>query len=320
MDKNILVTGASGFVGAHLIKYLLEKNSERVFGTYLEDSSLEKLSEFKNKVELEKIDLLDKDKVSGLIDRIKPDAIYHLAALTSPSLSFESPAEFIMNNISSEINILESLKSQGLTETKLLVVSSGDVYGKVKKEDLPIDEETPFNPTNPYAVSKIAQDFLGLQYFLAYGIKIVRVRPFNHTGPGQSPNFVVPAFSKKIAEIEKGKREPVLQVGNLKGKRDFTDVRDMIRAYDLILNKGVAGDVYNIGSGKSYVIGDILSKLLALSKKKIKIETDKSLLIPMDNPELTCDYSKLSKLTGWKPEIPIEKTLQDTLDYWRNIL
>jgi len=175
-------------------------------------------------------------------------------------------------------------------------------------------------PTNPYAVSKIAQDFLGLQYFLSYGLKIVRVRPFNHIGPRQSPRFVVPSFAKQIAEIEKGKKENILHVGNLSSRRDFTDVRDMVAAYLLSLEKGDLGDVYNIGSGVSRQISKMLDMLLSLSSKKIDVEIDKSLFRPKDDPELVCDKSKFTKQTGWEPKIEIEKTLKDTLDYYRNIV
>jgi len=320
MQKKVLITGASGFAGYHLIKYLISKKDEKIYGTYLEDSSKERLDEFKEELTLEKIDLSKKETVYSLIEKIKPDKIYHLAAFTVPSLSFDSPLEVITNNVSSELNILESLRKQKLFKTRVLITSSADVYGKVKKEDIPINENTPLNPVNPYAVSKIAQDFLALQYFLAYGIESIRVRPFNHIGPGQGPNFVVASFSKKIAEIEKGKRERVINVGNLEAKRDFTDVEDMVRAYDLILEKGKAGDVYNIGSGKAYKIKDILDKLLSFSKKEIKIEVDKALFRPVDEPELRCDYEKLKKLTNWEPLIPIDKTLRETLDYWRNII
>jgi GDP-4-dehydro-6-deoxy-D-mannose reductase len=317
--KKTLITGATGFAGAHLIRHLLKKNEHVIFGTYLEDSSLDRFGELNNKIQLEKIDLQETEKVAKLIEKIKPDIVYHLAAFTSTSLSFGSPAEVITNNVSSQANILEALRKLGL-KTKILIVSSGDIYGKVRKEDLPIDEETPLNPTNPYSVSKITQDFLALQYFLAYGLNIVRVRPFNHIGPGQSPNFAIPAFSKKIAEIEKGKIKPILKVGNLESRKDFTSVLDVVKAYDLILDKGVPGEVYNIGSGKSYKIGDVLNKLLSFSKLPITVETDKSLLRPVDDAEFICDYSKLNKATGWKPEVSIDEMLLKTLDYWRNII
>jgi GDP-4-dehydro-6-deoxy-D-mannose reductase len=212
------------------------------------------------------------------------------------------------------------MRKSNLLNSKTLVVASAEVYGSVKKEDLPMNEETSLNPTNPYAVSKLAQDFLGRQYFLSYGLKAVRVRPFNHVGPGQAPIFVVSAFAQKIVEIEKGKRKPILPVGNLEARRDFTDVRDVVKAYSLLMEKGEFGEVYNIGSGVSYKISQILEMLLSFSSAKITINVDKSLFRPIDDPELVCDPLKINKLTGWKPEIPIEKTLKDTLDYWRNII
>lgn len=178
----------------------------------------------------------------------------------------------------------------------------------------------PANPNNPYSLSKLFQDELGLQYFMSYKMDIIRARPFNHIGPRQSPYFAVPTFAKKIAEIEKGKNPPVIKVGNLDTKRDFTDVRDMVRAYALLMEKGQAGDVYNIGSGNSYLIKDVLDMLISLSTVKIEIQQDPSLLRPTDNPELRADSSKIHNLTGWKPEINLEQSLKDTLDYYRNIV
>ena len=218
------------------------------------------------------------------------------------------------------LNLLEAVKKAKLKDTRILVVSSGEIYGAVSKKDLPINENTVLKPTSPYSVSKITQDFLGLQYHLSYKLKIIRVRPFNHIGPRQSPAFVVSAFAKKIAEIEKNKREPVLSVGNLESARDFTDVRDMIKAYVLAVEKGKEGEVYNLGSGRSYKISEILDKLFSLSNVKIKIEIDKNLLRPTDIPDLVCDGAKFTKFTNWKPKIPIDVTLKDTLDYWRNII
>lgn len=312
--KKAFITGISGFAGSYLSERLLEEGFE-VLGTYLTLESLETLPN-KDKLKLYEINLLDEKKTSEVIDHEKPDYLFHLAALTSPKDSFKSPKENFTNNISAQINILEAV-AKSCPQTKVLIVSSAEVYGLVSKEDLPIDEETPFFPTNPYAVSKLAQDFLGLQYFLSHKLKTIRVRPFNHVGPRQSPNFVVSAFAKRIAEIEKGK-EKIMKVGNLTSKRDFTDVRDMVNAYLLALEKGREGDVYNLGSGKSFEISEILKILITLSRVEIETQKDQSLSLPSDNPELICNYSKFENLTGWKPQIPIEKTLQDTLDYWRS--
>ncbi|KKQ75116.1 MAG: NAD-dependent epimerase/dehydratase [Candidatus Woesebacteria bacterium GW2011_GWB1_38_5b] len=315
--KKALITGISGFAGSYLSENLVSSGYQ-VSGSYLTDDSLKNLPN-KDKVSLHKVNLLDEGAVEELLGKEKPEYIFHLAALTSPKNSFDDPKNTFVNNVSAQINLLESVCKNKLTDSRILIVSSAEVYGLVPKDDLPIDEDTKFNPANPYAVSKLAQDFLGLQYFHSYKLNIVRVRPFNHVGPRQSPDFVVSALAKRIAEIEKG-RENVMKVGNLTSKRDFTDVSDMVEAYRLALEKGEAGQVYNLGSGKSFEISEILDKLLSFSKVKIKTEEDQSLMRPSDNPDLVCDARKFEKLTGWKAQIPIEKTLENTLNYWRNNL
>ncbi len=314
----VLITGITGFAGNYLSDYLLKQNKFEVSGTYLNDASLSNLDN-KDSVKLYKLNLIDAESTAKLIQMEKPDYLFHLAALPSANKSYSNPGETFMNNVLSEINLLEAIRVNKLSEIKTLVVSSAEVYGLVTAADLPINEEVPFRPTSPYSVSKLAQDFLGLQYFLAHKLKIVRVRPFNHVGPKQSPHFVVSAFAKRIAQIEKG-YESVLQVGNLESKRDFTDVRDMVRAYLLALEKGESGDVYNLGSGKSHKISEILEIMCGMSTADIIIEQDPGLIRPTDDPELLCDASKFENLTGWKPEIPIEKTLEDTLEFFREIV
>ncbi len=318
--KKVFITGITGFAGSFLAEYLLSLGNFAIRGTYLTDESLKLIAGIKDRIEPVKLNLLDDRKVNVLINKYKPDIVFHLAALTSPADSFQNPAATITNNVTAQINLLEAIRKNKLLDTKILVVSSADVYGIVDKKDLPIDEETSFRPTNTYSVSKIAQDFLGFQYFLSYGLKIVRVRPFNHIGPRQSPKFVVASFAKQIAEIEAGKIEPTIFVGNLSAKRDFTDVRDMVKAYLLAVEKGEIGDVYNIGSGSSYRISEILDKLLSLSKKQIRIQIDKSRFRPSDEQELICNRKKFTDKTGWEPEISLETTLKDTLDYWRKII
>jgi len=315
-----LITGITGFAGSYLAQHLISANRYEVSGTYLIEDSLKNVNGIKKKLNLIKADLSEEKSVFKIIKDVSPDVIFHLAALTSPADSFKNPTETLTNNISLQINLMEAVRKNNLLDTKILIVSSGEIYGIVKKEDLPIDEETPLMPTNPYSVSKIAQDFLGLTYFLSYNLKIVRVRPFNHIGPRQSPNFVVSSFAKQIVEIEKDKRESVLRVGNLETKRDFTNVKDIVRAYILAIEKGKYGEVYNIGSGISYKISDILNKLVSMSSSKIRIEKDEALFRPSDNPDLICDANKFTELTGWEPQIPMETTLKDTLDYWRNII
>lgn len=316
--KKILITGISGFAGSFLAEHLLKKNNKKIFGTTL-TSENPNISQINHQVTLYEVNLLDSKKVESMINETQPDNIFHLAALASPRLSFENPAETITNNITAQVNILEAVRNIKDYKPRILIVSSADVYGIVGPNDLPMDEQTPLHPANPYAVSKIAQDYLAMQYVYSYKLPIVRVRPFNHIGPRQGPHFVITDFVKRIVAIEKGKIPPVLRVGNLDAKRDFTDVRDMVRAYDLILEKGIIGDVYNIGSGKSFTIADILKMLLALSKTEITVESDPMLMRPADTPELLCDGKKMQQLTHWHPEIPLEQTLKDTLDYWRDI-
>ncbi len=308
-----LITGINGFAGTHLNNLLVSQGYE-IYGSVKPDSEVPHDSNFFP------VDILDFEGLKTVIEKISPDYIFHLAALTSPAESFKNPSNTLTTNIAGQLNILEAVKQLQLIETRVLVVSSAEVYGAASGHDLPIDEDTPLKPLSPYAVSKIAQDYLGYQYFFSQNVKAIRVRPFNNIGPNQGPIFVVPSFARQIAEIEKGKKEPILKVGNLEAKRDFTDVRDMVRAYQLILEKGEPGAVYNIGSGKSHRIQEILDIFLSLSDANIIVEKDPALMRPGDIPELLCDYSKMHDITGWRPEIDIHTTLRDTLDYWRNIV
>jgi GDP-4-dehydro-6-deoxy-D-mannose reductase len=205
-------------------------------------------------------------------------------------------------------------------ETKVLLVSSAEVYGHIRPDDLPVDEETPHRPANPYAVSKIAQDYLGFQYYLSYKLPIIRVRPFNHIGPGQKLGFVVSDFAKQVAEIEKGSQPPIIRVGNLEARRDFTDVRDIVKAYPLLLEKGEPGEVYNAGSGNSHSAKEIMEILLTLTTASVQVEQDPDRMRPSDIPEIRADITKIIEVTGWKPEIPFEQTIKDTLDYFRKVV
>jgi GDP-4-dehydro-6-deoxy-D-mannose reductase len=317
--KKILITGVAGFAGSFLAESLLQGGDCEVFGTSLSNTFSENIASLQGKLQLIPVDLQDYDKVKQIIGDIKPDEVYHLAALASPTKSFENPVYTITNNIAIETNLFEAIKFHKLLNTKILITSSAEIYGLVDKKDLPIDEETPLRPTSPYAVSKIAQDFLGLQYFLAERMQIIRVRPFNHIGPRQTTQFVVARFASQIANIERGGVEPVIRVGNLDTKRDFTDVHDMVTAYIQILAKGNSGEAYNIGSGVSHMISDILEKLLSFSQVKVSVERDPNLYRPADNPDLVCNYTKLNSVTGWKPTIPLDETLKNILDYWRSI-
>lgn len=310
------ITGISGFAGSFLAELLLERGYE-VYGTHVSDD-IKNIEHLKSELHLEKVNLLEYKSVQDSILKSSPDVIYHLAALTSPAQSFEEPGLIVTNNITAELNLFESIRHSDLSP-RILITSSAEVYGLILPEDLPVDEQTEMRPGSPYAVSKIAQDYLGLQYNLSYGMDIIRVRPFNHIGPRQTSQFVVAAFARQIAEIEKGIKDPVIFVGNLDAKRDFTDVRDMVKAYALLTEKGEGGQVYNVGSGSSHKISEVLEILLSYSDKKIQVEVDQSKLRPSDVPDIYSNNAKIEKL-GWSREIVFSKTLKDTLDYWRDVV
>lgn len=312
-----LITGAEGFVGGHLCEYLLEHTEWDLIGTTF--GRLDQPERSTPRLKLHCVDLRSSDDVDSLVATARPTHVFHLAAQSFVPTSITAPWNTLENNIKSELNLLEAVRRSG-EETRILVVGSNEEYGAPKPEELPQTEESPLRPNNPYAVSKIAQDFLGLQYHLAYNIPVVRVRPFNHTGPGQSPRFVVPAFASQVAHIEAGLQEPVMRVGNLSTSRDFTDVRDMVRAYHLALTEGEPGEVYNLASGEAYPIEGVLRTLLDHAEVEIRVETDPERYRPVDVPVVYGSAEKFAKLTGWEPRIRLEQTLLDTLTFWRNQL
>jgi GDP-4-dehydro-6-deoxy-D-mannose reductase len=311
-----LITGVTGFAGSFLAEHLLEQGNVDVYGLGLPQGGAGHVSHLSDRIRLLTGSLDDPSWVRQLVADIRPDCIFHLAAQAAVSPSFSDPSATLTTNIISQVNVLQACLMSPINPV-ILIVGSGDEYGMVRREDLPVTETTPFRPTSPYSVSKIAQDMLGLQYFLSHKLRCVRVRPFNHIGPRQSDAFVVAGFARQIAEAEAGLRPPVILVGNLEPSRDFSDVRDMVRAYWLAVRLGTPGDVYNIGSGRSYVIRDILNTLISLSNARLTIEVDPQRLRPTDTPEVRCDSSRFRQATGWQPEIPIERTLHDVLAYWR---
>jgi GDP-4-dehydro-6-deoxy-D-mannose reductase len=310
----------TGFAGSHLADFLVQEPGLQVYGVGLPSDSTRNLDHLlgreDGRVSLQRIDLNDYAATLALLDAVQPNLIFHLAAQASIGRSWSHPAETLVNNMTAQVNILQAVVESGLGP-RILVVGSADEYGLVAAEDLPIDEETPLRPLNPYAVSKVAQDYLGLQYHLSHDLPIVRVRPFNHVGPRQGPGFVVPDFCLQIAEVEAGRRAPILRVGNLAARRDFTDVRDMVRGYFLALTRGVPGQVYNIGSGQACAIEAILAQLVALSSASLRIETDPERLRPSDVPELVCDARRFREATGWQPSYTLTQTLSDALNDWR---
>jgi len=250
------------------------------------------------------------------LDSAAPDAIYHLARRASVPAAWRHPATTLQNNAVAQLNVLSALADSGASP-RVLVVASADEYGRVRPQDLPVDEDTPLRPVNPYAVSKVTQDFLGLQYHLSHGLPVIRVRPFNHAGPRQETGFVVSDFASQIASIERGHHPPVLSVGDLSAERDFSDVRDVVRAYHLALTKGEPGAVYNVGASRSIAVRQLLQNLLELSDSRIEVTEDPARMRPSDVPRIVSDCTRLCEATGWRPRWALDQTLADALDYWR---
>ncbi len=309
-----LITGAGGFVGRHLCTYLLTHDGWELLGTAYPESVENPRPH--SCLSLVHLDLRDADRVRELIGSFKPDVVFHLAAQSHVPTSLVDPWETLENNLRAQLNVLEGVR-RAHPSARVIVIGSNEEYGWPRPEELPLTEESPLRPVNPYAVSKVGQDFLGLQYHLAHGMDVVRLRPFNHTGPGQSPRFVVPSFARQIARIEAGLQEPVLKVGNLDVARDFTDVRDIVHAYYLAAVQGEAGEVYNLASGVARSVRGILETLLSLTRVPIRVEVDPSLYRPADAPVIYGSAEKFRRRTGWEPRIPFEQTLRDTLEYWR---
>jgi GDP-4-dehydro-6-deoxy-D-mannose reductase len=314
---NILITGITGFAGSHLAEYILAHRPDvQVHGIIRWRSRMDNVAGILGKVELHEADLKDIVSLKKVLAACRPERIFHLAAQSFVPTSWRLPAETFMINAVGQINLFEAALDLKL-DPRIQIAGSSEEYGMVYPDEVPMKESNPLRPLSPYAVSKVAQDLLGYQYFKSYGIKVIRTRGFNHTGPRRGDVFVTSNFSKQVAEIEKGKREPVIHVGNLDAKRDFTDVRDMVRAYWLAAEKGEPGDVYNLGSGTAISMHELLEMLTALSRTKLRVQVDPSRLRPSDVQILLADSSKFRTLTGWAPTIPFEKTLSDLLDYWR---
>ena len=316
----VLITGITGFAGSHLAELLLTQGVD-VYGTYRPRSRMDNLTpHVQSQVKFVECELKDYSSVSKTLETIRPDGIFHLAAQSFVPTSFMSPADTLQNNIICQLNIFEAMRELKLHDTPVQIACSSEEYGMVHENEVPIKETNPLRPLSPYAVSKVTQDMLGYQYAQSYKLRVVRTRAFNHTGPRRGDIFVSSNFAKQIVNIEKGHKEPVIHVGNLDAKRDFTDVRDTVRAYWLLLQKGAPGEVYNIASGRAVAIREMLDILLSNSNIKISVEVDAARLRPSDVPILQGDYSKTRDLTGWEPTIPLEQTLKDLLDYWRAVI
>ena len=295
-----LVTGAAGFVGKHLCAHLLSED-DTVIGVDLADGP----------------DLLDPGAISALVADIQPDVVYHLGGWSDVGASWEFPLDTFRVNGEGTLNLLRACIDNGAP--RVLAVSSADVYGRVTPEELPINESTPFRPVTPYAASKVAADQLALQAWLGHGLETIRVRAFNHLGPGQTTRFVAPAIAERIALNERDGLTAI-PVGNLIPRRDLTDVRDVVRAYRLLMLKGESGEAYNVCTGKDLTIGDLAERLAALAALPMSLETNPDLQRAVETPVLRGDPSKIHAATGWTPEIPLDTTLQDILNEHRDAL
>lgn len=305
-----LITGVRGFAGPHLVARLREATDWSLFGV-----SRRAAANCADYTPLA-VDLLDREQLIRCVSEVAPAYVFHLAAQSHVPTSHNDGGATLINNIAGQANLLDACRA--LTDPpRVLIVASGEEYGVARPEEMPLTEDNPLRPTSPYAVSKVAQDYLGLQYFISYGLPVIRVRAFNHIGPGQSDRFAIAAFARQIAEIEAGRREPVVRVGNLEARRDFLDVRDVVNAYFLALTRGEPGAVYNVGSGRAVAISEALDALLALSSARITVELDPERLRPADVPLVVADNSRLCAATGWRAQIGFEQSLRDILDWWR---
>lgn len=313
MSMRILVTGAGGFVGTHLVQALLAAGENEVFANvYSKPGDLATLLQGGSIIPA---DLTDYDATVNLIKTTRPNLIYHLASLSVVHNSGKDAGKILTNNVALQYNLLEAVRLY-TPQARVVVISSGNVYGNADPKYIPMNEATPLLPLNPYAVSKLNQEFLALEYHLAHALDIVILRPFNHTGAGQTTDFIVPMLGQQFVAIRRGEQAPTIQVGNTESKRDFTDVRDMCQAYLLAGKLAVAGEVYNIGSGVGVSVGEIISTYEELTGTKVTVEVDQTKVRSSDVPILVADSTKFRELTGWSPKIPLRDTLKSVLEYW----
>ncbi len=312
----ILITGATGFVGRYLIPQLLQQGKHEVWGFCRWRSQLQGFEKLPARFHWKECDIRDAGSVMRAVRAIRPERIYHLAAQSYVPTSWHAPSETLINNIVGQLHILDAVRDLE-KPCRVLIVGSSEEYGLVSPHDLPVKESTPFRPLSPYAVSKVGQDMLAYQYHRSYGMPIIRTRAFNHDGPGRPDVFVASGLAKQVARVSLGLQEPVLTVGNMAVVRDFLDVRDVVRAYALAMEKGIPGEVYNICSGRGWSVKQIVDFLCKTSGIRARIHVDPARARPADNPRIIGDGTKFRLQTGWKPQIPFETTLMDLLKYWQ---
>ena len=324
-NKSCVITGITGMVGSHLADYLLENTDWEVYGLTRWNDRMDNIEHLmqrinkKDRVHLEYGDINDLSSMLAVFGRVEPDYVFHLAAQSYPKTSFESPLETLETNILGTAKVLDAIKTLGL-DPVIHVCASSEVFGRVPKEFLPIHEDVQFHPASPYAISKVGTDLVGRFYAEAYGLTVMTTRMFTHTGPRRGDVFAESTFAKQIAMIEAGLQEPVIKVGNLDSLRTWSDVRDAVRAYYmLVTNNPTAGEYYNIGGTFSCTVREMLEHLISLSTtENITIEIEPDRLRPIDADLQVPDTSKFKNHTGWETEISFERTMQDLLDYWRH--
>jgi GDP-4-dehydro-6-deoxy-D-mannose reductase len=309
----VLITGALGFAGSHLTDQCLADGWE-VHGTCVDAAS--RLGG-RPGLTLHPADLRDADAVRAVVASVRPDRVFHLAAQASVAIAWADPAATLVDNLVMTLRVLDAVRHES-PAARVLTVGSSEEYGSVDPACFPVVEDHPLRPVDPYGVSKVASDLLAQQHFLSFGTHVVRARPFNHIGPRQRRSFVLPDFAAGIVAIERGDAPPVLKVGNLNSARDFTDVRDVVRAYRLMLEYGEPGAAYNVCSGSTVRIGDMLDVLVGASRVPIRVELDPGLTRPIDRSATIGSFAALHAATGWSPEIPIAQSVLDTLAYWRS--
>lgn len=306
-----MIIGAAGFVGNYLAEHLVNACGMEVAVTKLPNERIEN-----PQVKVYNLDIMDEEAIASLLFRVRPDYIFHLAAQSSVGVAWRNPGLTIDVNIKGSVNVMDAIREL-YYKPRVLLIGSGEEYGHIREGETPITEENSIRPGNIYAATKACQNMIGNIYARAYDMELMMVRAFNHIGPCQAPIFVVADFCKQVVEIEKGIRKPVMYVGNLNSKRDFTDVRDVVKAYALLIQKGKAGETYNVGSGHAVTIEEVLKLIISLSEKEIRVEVDPNKIRPVDVPIIEADITKIYETTGWRPSITLEQTIRETLDYWR---
>lgn len=313
----VLITGITGMVGSHMAEYILSNHPEvEVHGLIRWRSPMDNIQNIQPRISLHHAELRDLNSLINLLKIVKPDRIFHLAAQSYVTVSFDAPSDTIHTNVIGTTNLLDAVRITGI-DPRIHICSSSEVYGQVRGDEVPIKETNEFRPASPYAVSKVGEDMIALQYFLSYGIKTIRTRMFTHTGPRRGDVFAESAFARQIAEVEAGLRNNPIKVGNLDSVRTFADVRDAVRAYWLLLENCTPGEVYNIGGTETMTVGEMLDMLKGMVKCKIEHVVDPALLRPSDVTLQIPDVSKFQNETGWHPKISTRQTLLDLLNFQR---